>query len=139
MSYRLEIGKANWTILMLPLIWHMFDGGWRILLITLLILIQTLYYQIQFKREIMKVEIRIDLIFIRPCIYRKTIHSKQIKLIKLKRKGWMRKAATIHIRRGINLQIDQSIPDDVLPQLIIYANTNEVPLVKTKDYLILER
>lgn len=71
-------------------------------------------------------------------LYTKHLYSREIQQIKFKRYGWATAGATIVIK-GLNLRIISFEPKEVLLHLELFANVNNLKLVKTKDYLNLKK
>jgi len=72
-------------------------------------------------------------------IIQKKISSANINQVVFKRYGWATKGAIVRLHKGLNLRIIQFNPKDVMQQLESFAITHNVSLIKSKDYLILEK
>lgn len=92
-------------------------------------------FQLTIKKDSLKFKILLFTI----TIYKKEVNVKQIERVKLKRVGWATKCAIVKNRRGFNFRIINFFPREVYNDLVIFAEAYDIPLSKTKDYLILER
>ena len=72
-------------------------------------------------------------------IYTKVIKPSHIMQIKFKRVNWVSQGAVIQLKKGLNVRIVHFVPDDVLDNLLLFADENGIEIDKTRDYLILER
>jgi len=67
-------------------------------------------------------------------LYNRTVSSEQISNMKFKRVGWARKCVVVKNKKAFNFS-----PDSLYKDLIDFANKYDVPIIKTKDYTILEK
>lgn len=72
-------------------------------------------------------------------IYKRKINHNQIKGMKFKRTGWGKKCAIVQSHKGFNFRITHFKQEIIYNDLIDFANDYEIPIFKTKDYLILEK
>lgn len=90
-----------------------------------------------------KVKLGVDLtyeIFVfRFRIYKRTLSSKQITQMKFKRVAWAKKGVVIKVRNGIGIRLFNFYPLTLYRELVQFALTHEIDVVKTKDYEILEK
>ncbi|WP_143525681.1 hypothetical protein [Salimicrobium flavidum] len=72
-------------------------------------------------------------------VYRSTVSPENIKKIKFKRTGWMGKMVVIQLKKGINWRVLHFESEETYRELEKYANQMEIPVMKAKDYLVLEK
>ncbi|UOQ84710.1 hypothetical protein [Gracilibacillus salinarum] len=72
-------------------------------------------------------------------IYKKVMQSNQIVSMKCKRVGWAKKCVVVQTNKGLNVRIINFYPMEIYKDLINYADQRDIPVLKSKDYLILER
>ncbi|MFF2753041.1 hypothetical protein ACFVR1_04685 [Psychrobacillus sp. NPDC058041] len=72
-------------------------------------------------------------------VFQKKLYSADIYHVTFKRVGWATKGAIIRLHRGINIRIIQFNHKDVMSQLETFSLNNNVPVIKSKDYLVLEK
>jgi len=71
-------------------------------------------------------------------IYKKTVSHKQVEKMIFKRVGWGNKCVIVKKQKGIHFRIINFSPKNIYHDLIEFANRYDIPIHKTKDYLILE-
>ncbi|MFZ3578763.1 hypothetical protein [Virgibacillus sp. DJP39] len=94
---------------------------------------------LQFRFRINKDHLVYQILFFNLSIFKKEVYPNQIVKLKFTRIGWAKKCTLIHMKKGINIRIADFEPKDILVQLINFANTNNIAVDKTKDYLIIEK
>jgi hypothetical protein len=72
-------------------------------------------------------------------VYKKVVHHQNIKSMKFKRIGWAQKCVMIKSEKGFPIKIANFNPNNIYQDLIDFATVYDIPISKTKDYLILER
>ncbi|MFC3041502.1 hypothetical protein ACFOGI_14735 [Virgibacillus xinjiangensis] len=72
-------------------------------------------------------------------VYRKMYRSDEVVEMKFLRTGWTRKAATIKVKDGWRVKIENHQPAGIFRELDDFAVRNRIPIRKTKDYHLLER
>ncbi|WP_249872651.1 hypothetical protein [Oceanobacillus saliphilus] len=72
-------------------------------------------------------------------IIKKEIYPNQINQLKFIRVGWAKKAAIIKVNKGVNIRLSVLEPPKAYEHLIGFAEEYDITILKTKDYLILER
>ncbi|MGP4108569.1 diguanylate cyclase [Virgibacillus sp. L01] len=72
-------------------------------------------------------------------IYKKEVAPVRITELKLKRVSWAKKCAVIKVIKGLNIRVINFHPETIYQDLIRYAKDNDVKVIKTKDYKILEK
>lgn len=72
-------------------------------------------------------------------VYKKEVTYQQIDSIKFKRDGLGKKSAIVKLSKGFNLHISQFYPKGIYDDLIVFAKKHNIPILKTKDYMILEK
>lgn len=94
---------------------------------------------IRFKFKIDDRYLTYQILFLAMPIYKKVIYPNQIIQMKFKRIGWTTKGSIIQVKKGVNIRVVNFSPNNVLIDLINFANENGISLSKTNDYLILEK
>jgi hypothetical protein len=72
-------------------------------------------------------------------LYKKVVHHHEIKRMKFKRIGWAQKCVMIKNEKGFPIKIANFNPNNIYPDLIDFATVYDIPITKSKDYLMLER
>lgn len=114
------------------------NGVPRVLYV-LILLLATVLLLISFKFSIYNDHLVYEIVIINKSIVSKKIYPEDINYMKFIRVGWAKKAAIIKMNKGINIRLAILEPPKAYDHLIEFAETHEVAIVKTKDYLILER
>ncbi len=107
----------------------------RIILIAIIFL--SLY--IKFKFVIADGCLSFEVLIFSLHLYKKEVQPNQIVSMRFKRVGWARKCVIIKITKGFNLRIVHFYPKEIYNDLIDFANQYDIPISKTKDYVILEK
>lgn len=89
--------------------------------------------------EIKEDELNYKTLLFEYTIFHKKVNSADIHQITFKRVGWATKGAIIRLHRGINMRIIQFEPNDVMSHLETFTLSNDVTVIKSKDYLVLEK
>ncbi|MDM5333543.1 hypothetical protein QUF56_09935 [Ureibacillus composti] len=97
----------------------------------------TVCFRFKFTIYEKKLTYRIELFIFQ--IYQKEIGINEIKQIKFTRVGWAKKGAIVKVIKGFNIRIFDFEPNHVYTDLLEFANNNSITIIKTKDYLILEK
>lgn len=125
-------------IIMLPLLPKTYSTGFLYYQIVVIIFILLcLFIKFEFKIIESSISFKIFLFGIR--IYRKKLQPEEINGIKFKRVGWNKKCVIVQADKGFNLRIINFYPENIYDEIFDYANQHDIAVVKTKDYLILER
>lgn len=106
---------------------------------SLFMLFILLLFLIQIKLKIEDGCITYQILLLTILIYNKKVSADYISQIKFKRVGWLTKGATIQVKKGFNLSVVNFEPEDVLDELIKFANENEILISKTEGYRALEK
>ncbi|WP_157052462.1 hypothetical protein [Ornithinibacillus contaminans] len=72
-------------------------------------------------------------------IYKKEVHYSHIVRMKFKRVGWGKKLVIVKNIKGFNFRISNFYPGSVYQDLHSFAEVHNIPISKTKDYLLLEK
>ncbi|MGJ9457384.1 hypothetical protein [Oceanobacillus sp. CF4.6] len=80
-----------------------------------------------------------QLLLFNKSIIKREIYPDQINQVKFIRVGWAKKAAIIKVNKGINIRLAVLEPQKAYDHLIEYAEIHDIAILKSKDYLILER
>jgi hypothetical protein len=114
-------------------------GGYFLYYLILLAVLTALLFFIQFRITIGEGYLSYQILFFEKPIYKKVLYPYQIIKMKFKRIGWTTKCSIIQVKNGFNIRVVNFAPNTVFIDLIEFANENSVSIIKTKDYLILER
>lgn len=93
----------------------------------------------KFKFKIEDDSLTFQILVLNITIYKKEVHYKQINRMKFKRTGWAKKCVNVQNKKGFNFRITNFNLDNIYGDLINFANKHNIPVAKTKDYLILEK
>jgi hypothetical protein len=115
-----------------------FSNAWIYLQIGVIVFILLSFF-IEFSFKIDEGFLIYQLLFMAVPIFKKVVSPNQIIRMKFIRVGWMSKGAIIQVKKGINIRVIHFSPDNILINLIDFANKNNIPIFKTKDYQILEK
>jgi len=72
-------------------------------------------------------------------LYKKRIAPEQIKRMKFVRVGWLSKGAIIQLEKGFNIRVTHYTPKTIIAELLDFADKEEIPVLKTRDFVILEK
>jgi hypothetical protein len=72
-------------------------------------------------------------------IYSKVLHFQTIQQVTFKRIGWTTKLALIKPSKGISLRVGHFKEMDVYNNLEAFCHMHAIQIVKTKDYITLEK
>jgi hypothetical protein len=115
-----------------------FSNAWIYLQIGVIVFILLSFFM-EFSFKIDEGFLIYQLLFMAIPIFQKVVSPNQIIRMKFIRVGWMSKGAIIQVKNGFNIRVIHFSPDDILVNLIDFANKNNIPISKTKDYRILEK
>ncbi|WP_101842747.1 hypothetical protein [Halobacillus sp. Marseille-P3879] len=134
---RLEL----YNIFFIVLLWNILSShyGNSILLFLIVLLLTAGLALIRFELEIRNDHIVYQIGFYKKSIINKKIEPAQIKQLKFTRVGWAKKAAIIKLHKGINIRLAGFDPEEVYDQLIQFGEQQDLTILKTKDYAVLER
>ncbi|MFE4898278.1 hypothetical protein [Peribacillus butanolivorans] len=138
-TQRVHLGLLLATIVLPPIITCNFSIGLIFYFQFLLFIFILVAIFIQFKFRIEKNRLSYQILFLTMPIYKKVVYPKQIVQMKFKRVGWATKGVIIQVNKGLNIRIFGFAPDNVLIDLIKFANENDISTYKTKEYLVLEK
>lgn len=72
-------------------------------------------------------------------VYKKEVTYQQIDRIKFKLDGLGKKSAIVKHSKGMNFHISRFYPEEIYDDLFVFAEKHNIPILKTKDYMILEK
>ncbi|PSL41783.1 hypothetical protein B0H99_10126 [Planomicrobium soli] len=105
----------------------------------LFLLIVAVFSLVRFKLTIYAEKMVYEILLVNKSIIKKKILPIHINQMKFIRVGWAQKAAIIKVKKGINVRLVVLEPPKAYDHLIEFATIHDIPIAKTKDYLILER
>jgi len=105
----------------------------------LVLLVAVVFALIRFRFNIHDENLIYEILIFNKSIVKQWIFPKDINQLKFTRVGWAKKAAKIKVNKGINVRLAVLEPPKAYDHLIEFANKHDITIVKTKDYLILER
>jgi hypothetical protein len=115
-----------------------FSNAWIYLQIGVIVFILLSFF-IEFRFKIDDGYLVYQLFFLAIPIFKKVVSPNQIIRMKFIRVGWVSKGAIIQVKKGFNIRVIHFSPDNILVELIDFANKNNIPISKTTDYRILEK
>lgn len=142
MVYHLNPQKLPiFNIVFIVILWDVLASfyGRSLFLFLLVILLGIGLASIRFKFKIHDSHLVYQIMLFNKSIIKKAIYPEQINLMKFIRVGWAKKAAIIKVKKGINIRLAVLEPQKAYDHLIEFAKNYDITIVKTKDYLILER
>ena len=143
MKYRLVTAKSPLVLGILVGIVFLFinngESGATVFFSFLLLIIGLIGFKARTEFVISQDELNYILSIFGFILFHKKLSSSDIDQISFKRFGWFTKGAILKLHKGINVRIVQFIPKDVMFQLENFAINNDVSIIKSKDYLLLER
>ncbi|MCP3032863.1 hypothetical protein LF817_16170 [Halobacillus sp. A1] len=92
-----------------------------------------------FKLKIVNGFLTFQILIFTFAVYKKQVNHSQIESMKFKRIGWGKKRVIVKNNHGFNFRISNFYPEEIYKDLMDFANEYNVPISKTKDYLILEK
>ncbi len=107
----------------------------RIALLAAIILLSFLRFKFYIEDKTLTYEI----LFYSIVIYKRIINPDEIKRVQFVRSGWSNKGAIIKVKKGFNIRIINFEPVHVCAELNIFADKHSIPVVKTYDYMLLEK
>lgn len=99
----------------------------------------TIALSIEFEIKLDDSYLTYRLLFINTQLYKKVIYPNQIPRIKFIRVNWVSRGAVIKVKKGLTIRVTNLVPDTLIVRLIDFAHANDISIVKTKDFLILEK
>jgi len=105
----------------------------------LVLLIAVLFALIRFRFNIHEEDLVYEILIFNKSIVKQRIFPKDIIQMKFTRVGWAKKAVKIKVNKGIDVRLAVLEPPIAYDHLIDFAKKHDITIVKTKDYLILER
>jgi hypothetical protein len=115
-----------------------FSNAWIYFQIGVIVFILLSFF-IEFRLKIDNGYLVYQLFFLTIPIFKKVVSPNEIIRMKFIRVGWMSKGAIIQVKKGFNIRVIHFYPDNLLVDLIDFANKNNIYITKTKDYRILEK
>ncbi|MGB3261990.1 hypothetical protein [Paenisporosarcina sp.] len=105
----------------------------------LVLLIAVVFALIRFRFHIYDENLVYEILIFGKSIVKQRIFPEDISQMKFTRIGWAKKAAKIKVNKGFNVRLAVLEPPKAYDHLIEFAKKHDITIVKTKDYLILER
>lgn len=133
--------QSIFTIVFIVILWSVLADyfGKTLYLFLSILLLTIILASFRFKFTIHPDRLLYQIILFNRSIIKKEIYPNEIKLVKFMRVGWAEKAAVIKVNKGINIRLAVLEPQKAYDHLIEYAEIHNITMVKSKDYLILER
>ncbi|MGY0694565.1 hypothetical protein ACW2QC_17585 [Virgibacillus sp. FSP13] len=142
MVYGINPKKLSFfSILFLVLLWNMLKDyfGMSFSLILVVLLMAVGLGSIRFKLELNKDHFVYHMQFFQMSLFKKHVYPNQIVQLKFVRVGWNEKGAIIKVDKGCNIRLTILESQKAYEDLMDFAHDHEIPIFKTKDYLILEK
>ena len=124
-------------VLFMNVVVDYFDGSSSLFLLGFIVAV--VFALIRFRFNIHDEHLVYEILIYNKSIVKQRIPPKDISQLKFTRAGWAKKAAKIKVNKGINVRLAVLEPPKAYDHLIEFAKKHDVTIVKTKDYLILER
>ena len=124
-------------VLFMNVVLDYFDGSSSLLLLGFIVAV--VFALIRFRFNIHDEHLVYEILIFNKSIVKQRISPEDISQLKFTRVGWAQKAAKININKGINVRLAVLEPPKAYDHLIEFAKKHDITIVKTKDYLILER
>lgn len=126
-------------LIMLLIFQNKADYPWMLyyLIPLAIVLLSTIFmnYKLKISNGTLTFQIRIFSV----SFYNKAVSHKEITSMKFKRAGWGKKCVIVKNHKGFNFRITNFNPETIYNDLNNFATDYEIPIYKTKDYLILEK
>lgn len=124
-------------VLFMNVVLDYFDGSTSLFLVVLLVAV--VFALIQFRLNINDENLVYEILIFNKSIVKQRILPEDVNELKFTRVGWAKKAAIIKVNKGINVRLAVLEPPEAYDHLMEFAMKHDITIVKTKDYLILER
>ncbi len=103
------------------------------------LLVAVVFAFVRFRLNINDENLVYEILIFNKSIVKQRIFPEEINELKFTRVGWAKKSAKIKVNKGINVRLAVLEPPKAYDHLIEFAKKHDIAIVKTKDYLILER
>ena len=103
------------------------------------LLVAVVFAFVRFRLNINDENLVYEILIFKKSIVKQRIFPEDINQLKFTRVGWAKKSAKIKVNKGINVRLAVLEPPKAYDHLIEFAEKHDITIVKTKDYLILER
>ncbi len=143
MEYR--INPLRWStisIFLIVILWSLLSDyyGSSLLLFLLYLLVVIVFASsIRFKFEIHDNHLVYQVLLFKRSINKKKMDPDQVEQMKFIRAGWAKKAAIIKLEKGMDIRLVVLYPEEAYEHLLEFARKHDISIVKTNDYLTLER
>ena len=124
-------------VLFMNVVLDYFDGSSSLLLLGFIVAV--VFALIRFRFNIHDENLIYEILIFNKSIVKQRIFPKDIIQMKFTRVGWAKKAAKIKVNKGFDVRLAVLEPPIAYDHLIDFAIKHDITIVKTKDYLILER
>ena len=124
-------------VLFMNVVVDYFDGSSSLYLLVLLVAV--VFALIRFRFNIHDENLVYEILIFGKPIVKQRIFPEDIIQMKFTRIGWAKKAVKIKVNKGVNVRLAVLEPPKAYDHLIEFAKKHDITIVKTKDYLILER
>jgi len=94
---------------------------------------------IRYKFTIHNDHLMYEMTLFKRSILKKRVIPDEIKQIRFVRVDWAKKAAKIKLHKGLPIRLAVLQPVEAYDHLLAFSDKHEIQIVKTKDYLLLER
>lgn len=135
--HRYPIVMTIMFVLFMNVVVDYFDGSSSLFLLGFIVAV--VFALIRFRFNIHAEHLVYEILIYNKSIVKQRISPEDISQLKFTRVGWAKKAAKINVNKGINVRLAVLEPPKAYDHLIEFAKKHDITIVKTKDYLILER
>lgn len=105
--------------------------------IMLVLLLGSLFLKYTFKID--ETQLIYEITFLGIKLYKRSIFPHEMNSILFVRKGWSKMGAVLKIKKGLNLHLIHFEPQKMYGELDCYATKHSIFIIKTNDFLILEK
>ncbi|MFC7321644.1 hypothetical protein [Halobacillus campisalis] len=142
MEYKIKPKELSFfSIFFVVMLWNVLADylGSSILLFLIVLLFGTGLTSLRFSFEIHENHLVYRTFLLNKSIIKKEIYPPQINQLKFTRVGWAKKAAIIKTDKALNVRLAVLTPKTAYDHLMEFAENHDIKVLKTKDYLTLER
>ncbi|MGN8646656.1 hypothetical protein ACTNEO_10755 [Gracilibacillus sp. HCP3S3_G5_1] len=143
MEYSLNpLSWSTISIFLVVILWSQLSAyfGSSLLLFLLYLLVVIVFASsIRFKFKIHVNHLVYQVLLFKKSIIKKKMAPDQVEQMKFIRAGWAKKAAIIKLEKGMDIRLAVIYLEEAYEHLLEFAEKHDISIVKTNDYLTLER
>ncbi|SFL61885.1 hypothetical protein SAMN04487943_102481 [Gracilibacillus orientalis] len=140
-----HINALRWStisIFFVVILWNILSdyyGSSLPLFLLYLLFVAALATSVQLTFKIQNDHLVYQVLLYKRSIIKKEIYPDRVNQMEFIRAGWAKKAAIIKVDKGHNIRLVVLQPPKAYDDLIVFAEKHDIAIVKTNDYLTLER